>query len=571
MSRISKSTTRSVEAVTKLQPIIVSDKIWKTGIYARLSVDSHNQKNESIDTQIQIAKTYISQSADMELVECYTDLGKTGTNFEREGFERMMTDIRQRKINCIVVKDFSRFGRNYIETGNYIEKIFPFMNVRFVAVTDNYDSAQTIEDNDQLSMNLKNIVNELYAKDISERVKKSKKLKQEMGSYTGGVPPYGYLIETDGERKKLIPDEATKHIIKRIFELFVEGNTYKAICTELYERKIYPPTIYYKTKQVFCYENELLHQWSLATLKGILTNPVYIGTLIQSRMCGKDYKTHKMNAVNQEDISIVEHAHEALISEDIFYSAAQRFEKQQKYSNKHDFAKIIPIKEDCFQDIVFCGECGAHMRRDTCVKNLSNGGMVRHYYFSCPNRAQIDHRNCTCKGISEITVSKIVKAVMDKEYKFSEMKAIDYCRINNAAFEKKKDIIRYKQKEALKQKEELSLKSSEWYLQYRMKKITREMFLHMKTQAEQLKETLYKQITSYEEQLRLLDKEAENTNRFLRGLIKRKTGADLDKELMQCLIKRINIYPEHRVEIIFNYRRNEISVLGGKNNESKDI
>ena len=130
------------------------EPVWKAGIYARLSVDGNDRKNESIDTQIEIAKGYIGQSGDTELIECYTDLGKTGTNFNREGFERMMADVRRERINCVVVKDFSRFGRNYIETGNYIEKIFPFMKVRFIAVTDGYDSERTPSGNLKLSMNL---------------------------------------------------------------------------------------------------------------------------------------------------------------------------------------------------------------------------------------------------------------------------------------------------------------------------------------------------------------------------------------------------------------------------------
>lgn len=133
------------------QSVKVMECIWNAGIYARLSVDNHNRKNESIDTQIDVAKEYIRKSENIVLAECYTDLGKTGTNFEREGFERMMVDIRRHKINCVIVKDFSRFGRNYIETGNYMEKIFPFFNVRFISVSDGYDSHRAQGENDVLA------------------------------------------------------------------------------------------------------------------------------------------------------------------------------------------------------------------------------------------------------------------------------------------------------------------------------------------------------------------------------------------------------------------------------------
>ena len=152
---------------------------FQVGIYARLSVDSTEKKNESIQSQIEIARKHIERLPDMTIVEVYSDLGTTGTNFERQGFQRMLQDIRKKKINCVVVKDFSRFARDYIETGNYLEKIFPFMGVRFISVTDHYDSGNLIDSNGKMNVNLKNIVNELYARDIAQRVETSKRVKLE--------------------------------------------------------------------------------------------------------------------------------------------------------------------------------------------------------------------------------------------------------------------------------------------------------------------------------------------------------------------------------------------------------
>ncbi len=207
------------DAGSSMQTSIAAGSLWMAGIYARLSVDSDDQKNESIDTQIEIAKEYIRRAGDIEYVDRYTDLGRSGTDFEREGFARMMEDVRQKKINCIVVKDLSRFGRDHIETGNYIEKIFPFLNVRFIAVTDGYDSECSAGDDMQLTMNLKNIVNELYAKDIAQRVKLARRAEQERGSYIGGAPPYGYCLGKIGDRKVLLPDGDTRDIVVRIFEI----------------------------------------------------------------------------------------------------------------------------------------------------------------------------------------------------------------------------------------------------------------------------------------------------------------------------------------------------------------
>lgn len=199
------------------------------GIYARLSVDSTEQKNESIDTQIAIAKQYIKEHPEMELYDCYVDLGKTGSNFKREGFERMMWDVRKKHIDCVIVKDLSRFGRNYIETGNYIQKIFPFMKVRFIAITDGVDTFQTKLGADEITVNLKNLVNEMYVKDISEKVKSIKHISLEQGSYTGGIAPYGYCAKWVNEKNVFLYAQKQQRLLKTFISCFY----LEKICTKL--------------------------------------------------------------------------------------------------------------------------------------------------------------------------------------------------------------------------------------------------------------------------------------------------------------------------------------------------
>ncbi len=190
MEQVSKPAYGMIENHSAGNKGATGQKTYSVGIYARLSVDSHNEKNESIDNRIEMAKSYMELQPDMVLFGCYSDLGKTGTNFEREGFNRLMADVRSRKVDCIIVKDFSRFGRNYIEAGNYIQKIFPFLGVRFISVTDRFDSLY--ENGDDLGVNLKNLANEMYAKDIAVKVKAARKAQWEKGSYTGSIPAYGY-------------------------------------------------------------------------------------------------------------------------------------------------------------------------------------------------------------------------------------------------------------------------------------------------------------------------------------------------------------------------------------------
>lgn len=532
--------------------------VWKAGVYARLSVDSSERKNESIDTQLQIAKAYIDQAEDIELIDCYTDLGKTGTNFKREGFEHMMTDVRQRRINCIVVKDLSRFGRSYIETGNYIEKIFPFLNVRFIAVTDGYDSEHVTADHVRLSMNLKNIVNELYARDISQRVKASMKLRQEQGIYTGGIPPYGYRVEKIEDKKMLVPDAATKEIVERIFEGYANGSTFKEIAEELYQKRIQRPTVYHKTKEVYGPEGASLQQWSFETIKWILTNPVYIGTLFQARTCGKVYWRHKRHEVDEDDVTILEHMHEPLISEKLFYQVADRFERQSKYANAKGFSKMVPKCEDIFKGKVYCGECGHRMVRNSAIKTFSSGDKMHNYYYYCPNIRKIDDRACKNQGISPQTLEAVIKPALKKEFSFSGIRQKDYCMENEKEAEKRKSIIQEKKNQTIQERENLIQEGSRQYLQYRMGRISREIFLEEKKKLDERQESLKQLYEDLEKQERWMDQEVGKMNYFLRGLIKCRPNAKLNRELVECLINRIYVYSGHQIEIVFNYKKNDL-------------
>ena len=216
--------------------------VCMAAIYARLSVDSDEKKSESIETQVTLIKEFIqkhNENPDREyeiaVYNIYSDLGKTGTNFDRPGFERMMNDVRAGKINCILVKDFSRFGRNYIETGNYLEKILPFMKVRFISVCDNYDSFAPDAKKQELSMNIKNLVNDAYAKDISAKERAAKRIAQKNGEYVGSTAPYGYCVEKINGIYKLIVEPEAAKIVRRIFEEYASGDGIQSIIDRLFE------------------------------------------------------------------------------------------------------------------------------------------------------------------------------------------------------------------------------------------------------------------------------------------------------------------------------------------------
>ncbi len=554
MARTSKKNRAALGKGAGRQP----ERIYHAGIYARLSVDSGERKNESVETQIEIAKEFIRRQDNMVVYDCYTDIGKTGTSFEREGFERMMRDVRMRRIDCIVVKDLSRFGRNHIETGNYIEKIFPFMGVRFIAVTDNFDSMDISGQDGTLSVNLKNLVNEMYARDIAEKVKSSRKAMWERGSYTGGVPPYGYRVEKIGDRKCLFVEEGTSDIVKRIFELFLDGSNMPGIVRWLYESRIVRPSVYHETGQIYCGEKDGLEQWPRETVKMILTNPVYMGCLVQGRTCGKDYMMRDRHDIDSGDWSVKEHTHEAIISEERFFEAAERFEKQSIYCNKDGFSKKIPMDEDIFADILYCGECGAKMKRISAVKSFHSKDRVRTYSYNCPGADRIDGYRCGSKSITLNTLSDIVKAAIRQEFSLSAMRSRDLVADNDREAEAQK--AEWNSQLALleRKREGITKLGSEQYLMYRMGEMDGERFRQAKEENDKNAAALRQQSIAIAEKLRTIDAITARKNQFLRALVKGSDKSRLTAEAVHALVHRIEVYPDYRIKVIFAFKRNEI-------------
>lgn len=536
----------------------MAGKIYSVAIYARLSVDSDERKNESIETQIEIAREFIRHREDMAVYDIYTDLGKTGTNFQREGFERMMCDVRTRKVDCVVVKDLSRFGRNHIETGNYIEKIFPFMGVRFIAVTDHFDSMDLTGKSDTLGVNLKNLVNEMYARDIAVKVKASKQMAWEQGSFTGSVPPYGYRIEKVGSKRCLLVEAVTSDIVKQIFELFLSGKNSKEMIVWLYERGVVGPKEYRKTGQVFCQDKEKLMEWSRDAIRTILTNPAYIGCLVQGRTCGKDYRMRGRHDIDPEDWSVKEHTHEAIVSEDVFFEAAERFERNSIYCNRSGFSKTIPLDEDIFADVLYCGDCGSKMRRSNVVKELSSKGRVRMYRYNCPMHSRVDSLKCRKKNITLYSLTNLVRAAIKQEFSLSAMRLKDISENSEQEAQALKREWKKQEIELERELEGMRKLGSDQYLRYRMGELDEAGFQQVREQNEKRSDSLQAQMSAIEEKLRTIDSETAKKNQFLRALVKGKGKADLTRDVIRTLIQRIEVYPDHRVKIIFAFKRKDI-------------
>ena len=308
-------------AASVLLPELEEAKI-PAAIYGRLSVEDE-EKEESIETQIALVQDYINRSSELSYVDTYFDNGFTGTNFKRPAFTRLMNDVRQKKIKCIVVKDLSRFGRNYLEAGYYIETVFPFLGIRLIAVTDNFDSTRT-EDMESLALPIRNMVNAMYAKDISKKIWTSLQRKKEAGYAVGNDAPYGYIRNPVTKRNEIDPEAA--FYVQLIFQWELMGVPIFEIARRMTLLQVPTPREWHR-KMVEGKEVLTCKKWGVTTIRHILENQTYAGDTINNKSTQKLFAGQDKRGLPKEQWYVAKNTHPAIIARD-------DFEKVQKILNK---------------------------------------------------------------------------------------------------------------------------------------------------------------------------------------------------------------------------------------------
>ncbi len=568
MGRVSKRHS-SVKQSQKQQRVdSYEKKRYKAGIYTRLSsnqdskFDRQAAKNESIEVQIEIAKKFVKDfngkenEEVIEVIDCYTDLGKTGSNFEREGFLRLMQDIRLGEINCVIVKDLSRFGRNYLEAGNYIEKIFPFLGVRFIAVSDGFDTGKAGNENRQLASEIKNLVNDMYAKDFSKKAKIQLKQRREEGSYVGGPPPYGYIAGWKEKRRILIPDENTAAIVQFIYEKFVETESCTAVADELNSRKVNPPVIYKKTREVYYSSDETEYKgWDKSSVERIVSSATYIGTLVQGKttLTGRSEKNriHK----SETDWVVREQAHEPLIEEELYQKAAEvlRKIKQKSASCRHP-TEGYPIGENIFDNLLYCGVCGRKMTRSSYVKHYADGTKARLDGYFCLNAEQTKVMVCSDSNrISKTELMDILIPLIRMEFAvFLEkpQKYEKYGKEQIAEAEKKaKNVLKKVENKMRKFQEE----ETRVYMDYCEGSISQKEYVDYKLKQKEKKSELRKRIEEQKREIKTLEKLSVKYLSVIKALMKLTFDKELTKEMLETFISKIYVYPEKKVEVLFTF------------------
>lgn len=372
---------------------------YNTAFYVRVSViDGGKKDSDTVGNQELLLQHFIAAKPEFVLAGVYIDNGESGVNFNRSEFERLLWDVKAGKINCIIVKDLSRFGRNYIETGEYLEQIFPLLGVRFIAINDNYDNLNP-NAADIMSVHLHNLVNDVYARDISRKICPVIQVKQERGEFIGTWAPYGYRLK-EGNRKQLVPDEETAPIVRHIFGWRGQEWTYRNIVHELLVRGIPSPSQYRYNKGIIKNRTLAGAMWKSTTVMRILSNQVYIGHMVQGKKRAALWNNQMQTVLPEEDWILVPDTHEPIIEAELF-RAVQEINNRTSAHRKARLGRFthVPDREAVLRGLVYCGECGAKLIRNKTVKERKDDISIR-YYTVCPVHRAAPAK-CSFTGMKE--------------------------------------------------------------------------------------------------------------------------------------------------------------------------
>ena len=378
----------------------MSNKIYNACIYARLSRDDGDKlESDSITNQKALIRDFLSKHPEIHVVSEKTDDGYSGVNFDRPAFQEMMDEIRSGKVNCVVVKDLSRFGRNYIEAGNYIERVFPFMGVRFIAINDSYDSLDKNQ-SDSLIIPFKNLINDAYCKDISVKIRSQLEIERKKGQFIGAFAVYGYLKDEE-DHNRLVIDTYASEVVRAIFKWKLEGMSQGRIADKLNMQGVLCPMEYKISLGMKVQTNFRVHKkamWSPVSVTRILTNEIYTGVLVQGKSGTPNYKVKKVMPKDEEEWIRVEDSHPAIVTK-------RNFDTVQRIMQRD--IRIAPAEETVypFSGYLKCADCGQNM-----VRKHYTAGDKEYTYFICSTRKA--KKGCSTHSIDEETLmASVLNAV----------------------------------------------------------------------------------------------------------------------------------------------------------------
>ncbi len=473
--------------------------LYNTAVYARLSIEDNGVNSDSIESQIYMLEKFVGEKPYLAHYKTFFDNGATGTNFDRQGFNDMMEEVRKGNVNCIVVKDLSRFGRNYIETGDYLDKIFPYLGVRFISVNDNFDS-NDVTSNEALMVALKSLLHDIYAKDISRKICTIFDVKKRNGEFMGKLAPYGYEKSPDNKHK-LIINEETAGVIKDIFKWRLEGMGVTAIARKLNDMGI--PSQYklaYEKGVLKGTNGENKALWRASSILGILTNYNYIGCIVQRKTEKAQYKGGKLKTIPKSDWNIIRNTHEPIIDEETFNAVGELIANAPKrvLRNESDISS-----KNILRGLVICGDCSSRMERGSGNKRTKDD--ITEYRFYC-GRKYIKNGICCSRGIREDKLKESVLHVLKTQIKvLYDAKKQALSITSSSSYEIKKSRLLKEIVNCDNKLKNIKLIRKSLYEDYRSELLSEREYLYAKEKYE-------KEFNCFSEKLAELDKELSLLN-----------------------------------------------------------
>ncbi len=531
---------------------ITHKKIWSVAQYIRLSQEDadngqEKQESNSVTSQKTLLNEFVEEHDDLLVYDTYIDDGFTGTDFNRPSFQRLLEDMRKGNINCVIVKDLSRLGRNYIEVGNYIEQVFPLFNIRFIAINDNVDSFKNPASTNTILVPFKNLINDEYCRDTSIKIRSALNGKKKKGEFIGAFPSYGY-IKSPKDKHKLIIDEIAAEIVRKIFHWNVnEGLGKIAICHRLNELGILNPTGHKKLELGQNYNNyaskDNSYTWTPSTVRNILNNEIYIGNTVQGKRRTKSYKVHKVENVPQAEWVRVENTHEPIIDKETFEKAQELSKKDMKVSQKTGELSI-------WAGLLKCKDCGRAMNK----KSSTNKSGSKYEYYICSTYRKKSNQLCTKHSVK---VEKLEKAVLqainfhiDLLIDTDEIiKEIDESSFQNIKNQNIENMIIAKQTEISK----ISNFKRTLYEDWKNEDITREEYLEYKQKYENDIERLNQNIERLQNEKQKYENQSGAHNEWIEKFKEQKGISELSRDVMLELIDCIYVHENGDITIKFKF------------------
>lgn len=502
-----------------------------------LKVNLNKDESNSISAQRALAYGYLEQQPDLNHYQIreFRDDGYSGTNMNRPALQEMLALVRSGCVSCILVKDMSRFGRNYVETGNYIEQIFPFLGIRFIAIGDHYDSLEHMGKTPEPDIAFKNILYDFYSKDLSLKVKSIKRMQQKEGKFLAAKPPYGYFI-SENNRRQLVIDPDSAIYVRLMFKMTLKGALPSEIANHLNQQKIPTPVQrnYYQmgfSDRWYHKENMADSYWTSQTVLKILKDDTMYGCTVNNRVRVKSVGSRSFKRQAQADFVVIPDTHEAIIDKDTFLCTQEIIRKRSAKRNMNRCSH-----ENLFGGILYCGECHSRLRHEVHLR----AGKEAVYY--CRRARHTKGEGCNRKTIKDETLEQIVFAVLE-----THSKALVDWNVLNDQFAGQIPAVSLQTEIRSKQIEGLRAKMSLLYENYCAKQLSREDFLLQKEEIRSGIEKLQRSIKGNEALLVSHTQSKKNSaDKWLETLKKK----ERKQELIDTFIEQILLYPSGKLHIV---------------------